>query len=472
MQKHPAQRGAAAGSGALFAGAVHLALASQLAAHTPALGAAFLVVGVSLVAGGTALILGVTRALQPTGALSLATALSYVAVHTGVVGLAHPHDHAAVIGGVTTAVELVVAGLALVSASRRTVSMAIVAALGLALVPAVVQADQHSDPTQPAACIEPNRRMTLYAEELPREEGKIRIGWGRTPESASIPGPLIELVEGDCIAITVVNDVARSTLEELWAVYHDGQPPTPEDAVGISLHVHGVKYTPRSDGTVQNDSWVPPGGRRTFVWYAAPRATVGGRVVSLGTAGYWWYHDHIAGTDHGTGGLDAGLFGGMIVRRPGDLRPDVTHTVVLGPGPEINFNRYPDTFTCDPPEASASCFVARQGQRVEFLVLTVGDNFHTFHLHGHTWADNRTGMFTSQLDETRLVDVRTLGPSETFGFQVIAGEEVGPGIWMLHCHVQTHSDDGMATFFKVLEQDGTDPFPSVPQMAGHGGHGH
>jgi hypothetical protein len=63
--------------------------------------------------------------------------------------------------------------------------------------------------------------------------------------------------------------------------------------------------------------------------------------------------------------------------------------------------------------------------------------------------------------------VKTLGPSETFGFQLIAGEEVGAGLWMLHCHVQKHSDEGMVTFFKVLAADGLDPNPVVPSMSGH-----
>jgi len=40
---------------------------------------------------------------------------------------------------------------------------------------------------------------------------------------------------------------------------------------------------------------------------------------------------------------------------------------------------------------------------------------------------------------------------------VIAGEFVGPGAWMYHCHVQQHSDTGMAGIFLVRNADGSMP---------------
>ncbi|HVL91144.1 MAG TPA: multicopper oxidase domain-containing protein [Actinomycetota bacterium] len=312
---------------------------------------------------------------------------------------------------------------------------------------------------RPLGCVEPNKRMHLYAEQLPdAADGSIRLGWGLSPGTATIPGPTIELTEGDCVAITVVNDIPVATLAALRDDPRLGSG-NPSQPLGVSLHVHGVKYTQDSDGTLETDSWVRPGQSRTYTWYAAPRVSVGKRVASLGTAGYWWYHDHIIGTSHGTGGIGSGLVGGLVVRRPGDPEPDrPTNVVVMGPDQTINFQRYPNT-----PR-----FVARRGERVEFLVIGVGDEFHTFHLHGHVWADTRTGFFATQEDETQLIDVRTIGPSETFGFQVIAGESVGAGSWMLHCHVQVHSDRGMVTFFDVLEPN--QPLPVAPIAPANGGH--
>lgn len=306
----------------------------------------------------------------------------------------------------------------------------------------------------PDGCLLPNRAMTMYVEELPRVGGKPRLGYGLTPDSASIPGPTIEMTEGECLAITIVNDVSAETLLEIRNDPGLGDPDSTEP-LGVSLHVHGVKYLPSSDGTYETGSFVPPKSSRTYVWYAQPRVKLSNGLVGPGTAGYWWYHDHVVGTSHGTGGAASGLFGAMIVRRTEDVKPDRTYVVGMGPDATINLNKYPQT-DCDPvdPQPSNTCYVATEGELVEFAVIGFGNDFHTFHLHGHNWANNRTGLLRTTIDPVDVVDNRTLGPADTFGFSVVAGASVGPGSWMLHCHVQLHSDAGMTTFFHVLPKDG------------------
>ena len=330
----------------------------------------------------------------------------------------------------------------------------------------------------PQGCTEPNRHLTLYAVELPRVDGDIRLGYGVTPESASYPGPTIEMIEGECLAITLVNDVPAATLAELrdhprLGLVH----PDPDYPLGVSLHVHGVRYTQASDGTMHSGSWVPPGESRTYVWYAEPRVVAAdGRVVSHGTAGAWWYHDHVAGTDHGTGGIGSGLFGGLVVRRPGDVLPDRTYVLAMGDDSTINLRRGSHSDTCDhaDPQPSSTCLVARQGERVEFVVFGIGNDFHTFHMHGHTWVDDRHGILTPTEVDTRIVDVIPLGPSASFGFQIVAGNVVGEGEWMIHCHVQRHSDLGMFTSLHVLPAEAplvdpasldTDQAAAVPATA-------
>ncbi|MCA1706992.1 MAG: multicopper oxidase domain-containing protein [Actinobacteria bacterium] len=268
-------------------------------------------------------------------------------------------------------------------------------------------------------CDEPTESMSLFVENLPHG----RIGYGLTPETASVPGPTITMTEGDCLSVTLVNDA--------------------DDRVG--MHAHGVEYTPQSDGTPLNASCVAPGRSRTFVFQATAPTTRSDGTIDPGTAGYWHYHDHCMGTTHGTAGLRAGVYGALIVRRAGDLVPDRPPFVVVMNNISINNRVAPNT----------PVFKANQGERVEFVVIAHGDLFHTFHLHGHRWVDNRTG-YTDDLEESdRLVDTRTLGPADSFGFQVIAGEGVGPGAWMFHCHVQGHSDEGMVGIFYVRNPDGT-----------------
>ena len=275
-----------------------------------------------------------------------------------------------------------------------------------------------TEPT-PQVCTDPDETYTLFAEPL----GGNKIGYGFTPETASVPGPTLEMVEGECISITLVNDA--------------------DDRVGI--HAHGVEYTPASDGTPLNGSCVAPGRSRTYVFKAhAPYERTDGTVDS-GSAGYWHYHDHCMGTTHGTGGLKAGLYGAFIVRRAGDLEPDRDPYVVVMNNITINNERAPET----------PVFKANLGERVEFEVIAHGEHQHTFHLHAHRWVDNRTGYATDVAAEATLIDTRTTGPAESFGFQIIAGENVGPGAYMYHCHVQGHSDAGMSGIFYVRNEDGT-----------------
>ncbi|WP_327698881.1 multicopper oxidase domain-containing protein [Streptomyces sp. NBC_00459] len=283
------------------------------------------------------------------------------------------------------------------------------------------------------------RHLRLYAERL--ADG--RMGYGFTKGAASVPGPLIELNEGDTAHIALENTTD----------------------VAVSLHVHGLDYEISSDGTKLSRSDVEPGGTRTYTWRThAPGRRADG-TWRAGSAGYWHYHDHVVGTEHGTGGIRKGLYGPVIVRRKGDILPDTTYTIVFN---DMTINNRPGHQSPD--------FEATVGDRVEFVMITHGEYYHTFHMHGHRWADNRTGLLTGPDDPSQVVDNKIVGPADSFGFQVIAGEGVGAGAWMYHCHVQSHSDMGMAGLFLVRKTDGTIPGYEEHEAGGAGetrsSHGH
>ncbi|MDQ3914157.1 MAG: multicopper oxidase domain-containing protein [Actinomycetota bacterium] len=292
-------------------------------------------------------------------------------------------------------------------------------------------ADLQADPQ---VCSDPDQSLSLFAEPL----GGGRIGYGTTPDNARIPGPTIEMTEGECIAVTLTNDAKRR----------------------VSMHSHGVEYTVASDGTPLNDSCVAPGRTKTYFFQAHLPATRADGTIDAGSAGYWHYHDHCLGTPHGTGGVYAGLFGAFVVRRAGDPEPVRTCVLVMIKT-TFNLRKDPDTPRC----------TSNAGERVEFVVIGHGDQFHTFHLHGHRWTDNRTGMPAAVDDPTRLIDNKVVGPADSFGFQVIAGEHVGPGAWMYHCHVQGHSDAGMSGVFVVKTEDGQ-LTRSTREALRHGAHVH
>jgi len=288
-------------------------------------------------------------------------------------------------------------------------------------------------------CDDPTESMTLFAKRI----GKRKFGYGLTPRSVSIPGPTIEMTEGECLQVTLVNDTNRR----------------------LSMHTHGVDYTVASDGTPLNSSCVRPGRSRTYVFQAHMPATRTDGTIDAGSAGYFHYHDHCLGTPHGTGGINKGLFGALVVRQPGDPQPARTCVLVMIKT-TFNLKKAPNTPSCR----------SNLGDRVEFVVIGHGNLLHTFHLHGHRWSDNRTGMPAGAGDSTPIIDNKVVGPADSFGFQVIAGEHVGPGAWMYHCHVQDHSDAGMAGVFVVRTEQGLLTKQTVEALAAfeqeHGGQAH
>ncbi len=127
------------------------------------------------------------------------------------------------------------------------------------------------------------RQITMYAEALP---GGL-IGYGLAPGKATVPGPILEMWEGDTLEITLVNTTTQR----------------------LSIHAHGVDYSTDSDGSALNASYNNPGETRVYTWRSREMFAASGRRWMPGSAGYWHYHDHANGTDHGTGGLAKGLYG-------------------------------------------------------------------------------------------------------------------------------------------------------------------
>jgi FtsP/CotA-like multicopper oxidase with cupredoxin domain len=78
---------------------------------------------------------------------------------------------------------------------------------------------------------------------------------------------------------------------------------------------------------------------------------------------------------------------------------------------------------------------ARVGDVVQWDVLAMGSEHHTFHVHGHRWLENGVPR-----------DTKTLGPAESFR---IRWREDAPGTWLYHCHVEQHMMHGMIGIYRV-----------------------
>ncbi|MGX1129358.1 FtsP/CotA-like multicopper oxidase with cupredoxin domain [Streptomyces glaucescens] len=78
----------------------------------------------------------------------------------------------------------------------------------------------------------------------------------------------------------------------------------------------------------------------------------------------------------------------------------------------------------------------RSGERVRLTLINATDMWHPLHLHGHTFAITGFGAAGARKDTSVVLPHRKL---------VIDFDADNPGLWMLHCHNQYHSESGMMT---------------------------
>ncbi len=230
----------------------------------------------------------------------------------------------------------------------------------------------------------------------------LRLPFERGTGAGTVPGPLIRARVGDRLRIHFKN------LDTLRSEAH-------------SMHFHGVAYRPSSDGV-----WLPlfsgkggrvmPGKSFTYELTAGP-----------GSAGVWPYHDHSVAMEDSIAG---GMFGALSIAGRRERRADREYVVAFAPWhgfQTINGRAF---------VGNTPVFESRVGETVQWDVMAMGDEFHTFHVHGHKW---RTDAGTPE-------DTRGLGPAESFR---VRWKEDAPGTWLYHCHVETHMMQGMIGLYRV-----------------------
>ncbi|MCX2927015.1 multicopper oxidase family protein [Streptomyces sp. NEAU-W12] len=78
----------------------------------------------------------------------------------------------------------------------------------------------------------------------------------------------------------------------------------------------------------------------------------------------------------------------------------------------------------------------REGERVRLTFTNATDMWHPMHLHGHTFALTGAHAAGARKDTALVLPHRKL---------VVDFNADNPGLWMLHCHNQYHSESGMMT---------------------------
>ncbi len=225
---------------------------------------------------------------------------------------------------------------------------------------------------------------------------------GPSQPNSAIPGPLLHARVGDRILVHFKN------LDTVFKQPH-------------SMHFHGVRYRPSSDGAYVpgfsgRDADVKPGQTWTY------RLRAGAHSI-----GVWPYHDHSPSMDQSIAG---GLYGTLSILGPHDRKPDREFVVY--------FENSPSFATIDGRAFVGNTPVmhSRVGDLVQWDVLALGSEHHTFHVHGHRWLENGIPR-----------DTKTLGPAESFR---IRWRESSPGTWLYHCHVEQHMMHGMIGIYRVF----------------------
>lgn len=256
-------------------------------------------------------------------------------------------------------------------------------------------------------------------------------GWGKPlpgnndiGANTGIPGPIIRGQVGDTIRVHFRNN------DTYYKAAH-------------SVSVHALSYTPENDG---GWSWmlrdrpgtaVNVGETYTYEWKAIPR--------SVGT---WPYHDHSKHFDPGRGvmvmeaGAELGLIGMIAITDQNTPPVDTELTTIWHSFYSADIPGLSQDFHCFDGLAylgNTPTKQAKVGQRVRWRVVSLGNDFHTFHVHAHTW------LYGGEYTDTVVV-----GPGTSHTFDYV---EDAPGTWYYHCHVPMHvmgpGMGGMIGFYVV-----------------------
>jgi zinc transporter, ZIP family len=217
-----------------------------------------------------------------------------------------------------------------------------------------------------------------------------------------VPGPTIVANQGDRVVIRYRNELD----------------------IPDTIHLHGIH-----DIGVDMDG--VPGSSQELV---APHGTFTYTFVAS-QPGTFIYHTHDRKAV-----LDAGLYGGIIVKPTHPLPQEMTARDDL----EIISAWYVNSageseFTLNGKEYPATAPIqVREGEKIRVRWINISaENFHTMHTHGHYMTIiARDAMPLTYKDVEDTVEI---GPGQRIDATILANAQ--PGTWMVHCHVLDHIED-------------------------------
>ena len=253
--------------------------------------------------------------------------------------------------------------------------------------------------------------------------------------NGTMPGPMIEVNEGDRVRIIVENRLPEPT----------------------SIHWHSLEIPVSQDGVpglVQD--FIPPG--EAFVY-----------EFTLHQHGTFFYHAHVAMQEA------MGMVGLFIIHPKAAYEPVCDRDIALitqefqilpnstvpdSQGMEFNFLTF--NGRCAP---LITPIVLKLGQRVRFRLVNFSTaDHHPIHLHGHTWWV--TGTEGGRIPESGWIPGNNVlvGVAQARDVEFIANN---PGDWVMHCHMFHHTMNHMVSMAgpmgRIAPDDPRGRVPGYPQ---------
>jgi hypothetical protein len=244
--------------------------------------------------------------------------------------------------------------------------------------------------------------------------GRVVDAWGF---NGSIPGPTIQVNEGDHVRLIVENRL-----------------PEP-----YSMHWHGLEVPNNMDGMPGiSQDLIPPGGK--FVY-----------EFTVNQNGTFFYHSHMAMQEM------MGTIGLFIIhpRQAHTPRVDRDFGIVMQEWAILPNNTIPNSLSMEfnwltfngKAGPAMTPMLCKRGERVRIRLVNLGMDHHPIHLHGHQFYV--TGTEGGRIRTTAVEPANTVlvGVAQARDVEFVAHN---PGDWHFHCHLPHHMMNQMASMVGPL----------------------
>ncbi|MFF9565650.1 DUF4396 domain-containing protein [Leifsonia sp. NPDC014704] len=239
--------------------------------------------------------------------------------------------------------------------------------------------------------------------------------------NGQVPGPRLNMVQGDRVRINVTNKLPEST----------------------TVHWHGLDIPNNMDGPAQiTQHPIDPGTAFTYEF-------------TVKQAGTFFYHSH----DHADRQESLGLYGALIIAPANSsdaVRADVDYTIQLGEWLSRNGLTWPampmegvlaNYFTIN-GKAYPATETIRMNVGQTLKVRFIGTNsvdIHPMHIHGGPFEVVARDGVTLAPSARFQADTVNVGPGQRYD---VLWKARAPGKWLIHCHINHHTTNNN------VEQDG------------------